>query len=90
MEIMVKNEDMAQLLDCISVVQEKLSDTLHYLHQACNRIELMVLRNQAESCYQNWVNLKDTDHNTAAAVYLEYIELQNKIYQIELQIEIPF
>jgi len=67
------------------VLEEKLKEIMYYINRAYNP-ELVELKRQARMYYQKWLHLKDTDKNTAEAVYLEYMKLKCKI---ELM-EIPF
>jgi len=56
----------------------KFHEILYYLGQVYNP-ELAELKRQARTYYQKWLNLKDKDKSTAAAVYLEYVTLKCKI-----------
>lgn len=66
-----------------AVLEEKFREILYYLNQAYNP-ELLELKRQAKIYYQKWLSLKDTDKNTANAVYLEYMVLKCKIDDIEI------
>lgn len=65
------------------VLEEKFREILYYLNQAYNP-ELVELKRQSRIYYQKWLSLKDTDKNTANAVYLEYLTLKCKIDAIEI------
>lgn len=60
----------------------KFREILYYLGQVYNP-ELAELKRQARIYYQKWLNLKDKDKSTAAAVYLEYVALKCKIDNFE-------
>lgn len=66
-----------------AVLEEKFREILYYLNQAYNP-ELAELKRQSRIYYQKWLSLKDTDKNTANAVYLEYLALKCKIDDIEI------
>ena len=66
-----------------TVLEEKFREILYYLNQAYNP-ELVELKRQSRTYYQKWLGLKDTDKNTANAVYLEYLALKCKIDDIEI------
>lgn len=59
-------------------LNEKFNEILYYLGQVYNP-ELTELKRRARTYYQKWLNLKDKDKSTAAAVYLEYVALKCKI-----------
>lgn len=66
-----------------AVLEEKFREIHYYLNQAYNP-ELLELKRQARIYYQKWLSLKDTDKNTANAVYLGYLTLKCKIDAIEI------
>lgn len=73
----VHNDELA------AVLEEKFREIRYYLNQAYNP-ELVELKRQSRIYYQKWLSLKDTDKNTANAVYLEYLTLKCKIDSIEI------
>lgn len=77
--LLVPGDELAGLIN------QKLNEILYYIKRAYNP-ELVELKRQARAYYQKWLCLKDTDKNTAEAVYLEYMKLKCKI-KLE---EIPF
>ena len=73
----VHNEELT------AVLEEKFREIQYYLNQAYNP-ELVELKRQSRIYYQKWLSLKDTDKNTANAVYLEYLTMKCKIDAIEI------
>jgi len=66
-----------------SMIEGKLNEILYYINRAYNP-ELVELKHQARIYYQKWLSLKNTDKNTAEAVYIEYMKLKCKIQTIEI------
>ena len=66
-----------------AIIEEKLSEIQYYLNKAYNG-ELLELKRQVKIHYQKWLSLKDSDKNTANAVYLEYMQLKCKIDLIKI------
>lgn len=64
-------------------IDGKLLEIQYYMGKAYNP-ELLELKRQARSYYQKLLCLKDTDKNTANAVYLEYLTLKCKIDSMEI------
>jgi hypothetical protein len=69
--------------ELVSVLEEKLNDIMHYLNKVYNH-ELMQLKRQSEMYYMKWLTLKDTDKDSATDAFLEYLNLEHKIYDIEI------
>lgn len=67
----------------ICLLEEKLQEIQYYLSRAYNP-ELVTLKQQARMHYQKWLTLKDSDKNTANAVYIEYLKLKYRISEIEI------
>jgi len=66
-----------------SVIEEKLQEILYFINRAYNP-KLVELKQKSRMFYQKWLSLKETDKNTANAVYLEYLALKFKIETIEI------
>jgi len=69
--------------ELVSVIEGKLNEILFYINRAYNP-ELVELKRQSRIYYQKWLNLKNTDENTAKAVYLEYMKLKCRIEAMEI------
>jgi len=66
-----------------AVLEDKLSEIMYYINKVYNP-ELMELKKLSRFYYQKWLSLKDTNKDTAQAVYLEYLKLKNQIKQTEI------
>jgi hypothetical protein len=60
----------------------KLDEIQFFMGKVYN-LELNQLKEQARTYYQSWLHLKDTYPETAASVYVQYLECKNRIKEME-------
>lgn len=63
-------------------LKERLQDIRYYMENVYSP-ELVELKEKARTCYRTWLILKKTHPETASAVYVEYMDVKNKIKKLE-------